>query len=179
MKGAVGVDGCVRKSSGTIASDSAAPEALQTKGDVFIEKAPKSTGADTAAFLGSLERSRGRGCTGSRAQRVSSFKFDAREDAVSKPVHQAEYFIVAKARIESDLGDQVRRRIERVGRCCVVAVACAGFSQQEVAGVAVRGQRPLRIFHRKCHRNLVVEGLGQADAVLAREIESDVIGRVN
>ena len=98
---------------------------------------------------------------------------------VCESVDQAENLVVPKAGIKGDLGDEIGRRIGRVSSPCVEAIAGAGLAEQEIVRVVVRGECGLRVFHGDSDREFIAKVLGQANPVLTRESEPDVVTRVD
>src|SRR5208282_1856884 len=120
-----------------VASDAAAAEAMQAEDHVFVGKVPAGVGAKASAFFrGVVCSGRGRGTSRGAEGRTGSV-LNAREDAIGEAVNQAENFVMPKARIKGDLGDEIGRRIGGIVGGCVEAIACASFSEQEIARVEV------------------------------------------
>src|SRR6202034_470300 len=175
MKGAVAVDRSIGKSARSVASNAAAREAFHAESHALGNVEARAC-ARTAAFLGSVVGSHGRGNANSLTSASCSGKdFTATENAIGEAISDPEDFIVSEAGIECDLRNEVRCWIERVSSCRVVAVAGAVFAQQVVVAVAVRGQRSLRILDGEGDRDLVAEGFRYAEAKLAGEDETRVI----
>src|SRR5271155_2870103 len=84
-----------------------------------------------------------------------------------------------KAGIKGDLGNQIGRWIGGVVRGGVVGVAGAGFAEQEIIGVAMRGESALRVFDGESDRHLVAKVFRDAKTVLAREAEANVVSRID
>src|ERR1035441_6687331 len=121
MKRTIGVDRGIGKSARSVASDSVPAETFQPKNDALVEEAPACGCADTSSFLGSVVSPRCGSSARGRAKGIAGSKLNAGKDAVSEPVDEAEDFIMAKARIEGDLGDDIGCRIECIRRGTVVA----------------------------------------------------------
>ena len=86
-------------------------------------------------FFELLKRFRSVGSTRSRAvpQRVVAGHVFAGEDAIAEAAVHAEDFVVSEARLENQLGDDVRRRVEGV----VGSRAASGCSRSRAAVDAV------------------------------------------
>src|SRR5271165_183050 len=126
MNRTVSVDRSIRDASGAVTSDSAAAETFQTENEMR-GKLPACAGADAPAVSGSVVGSHGRGhADGLSTAGGGCGHFAAGEDTVPEAVEESEGFVVSETRVESHLGDDVGRRIERVIRSAVVAVAGAG-----------------------------------------------------
>src|ERR1700690_3239172 len=153
----IGIDRSVRQSARSVTANSVAAEALYAEYDVVSDE-PTSARAHTAAFFGRVVSPRCRRQAG--AKRIAGHKLHAWEDAIGEPGKESIDFVVTKARIESDLGNDVGRGVERVGRRAVIALTVATLAQQEVTHVSVGGHRRLRILDRDRDGNLVIEVLG-------------------
>src|SRR5580700_5975979 len=179
MKRAVCVNRGVRKPRRAVTSDSAAAETLHAKHDVLANR-KACAHASTASVFGSVVGSQSRGSADS--QSVATYcarHLRAGENAVTEAVEQCEYFVVSETRIEGDLGDNIGGRIERVRGSGVIAVACAIFAEQIVAGIVVRSKRSLGGFHRDREGNFVAEALGHAESVLSSKYEANVVIRID
>src|ERR1039458_1715783 len=175
MKGSVAIDRDIRKTRRSVTSDSAAAEAFYAKRDTLGE-IPARARTQATRFFRRTEsvgyRSHAGRCA---AARLCSEHLSAREYADGEAVNEPKDFIVAEARIEGNLRNDIGRRIEGVICGGVVAVAGARFAEQVVGRVAMCGERGLRVLNGECNGNLVAEALGEADAVLAGGEESDSI----
>src|SRR5271166_977064 len=148
---------------------------------------PSCAGSHAAAILGgAVSRCRsagecGRGATRGNYSRASGrrVRLLARKDAIAETVVDPEYFVVSKSGIERNLGDQIRRRVEGIVGGGVIAVAGAGFSEQEVRRVSVCCRSGLGGFYCKRDGYFVAEALGHANSVLAGKDEADVIRRID
>src|SRR5208283_614474 len=113
---AIGVDRDIRKASGRVASNSAAAEPFQTERDA-LGKGPACACAEASAFPGSVVGQERAGRGRWAARRVACRRcvvLHARKYPIGKAVDKSEYFVVAKARIERHLGNEIGRRVEGV-----------------------------------------------------------------
>src|ERR1019366_4861788 len=156
-----------------VAAYTAASEAVHTEDDVLVIEGPASVSAEASAVFRGIKSS-GRADGGAGRSYLTAGKY-----TVAEPVEEAEDLIVTEGGIDGGLGDDVRGGIKGVVGGCVVAVACARFTQQEIIRVSMGGKRALRVLHGYGERHLMVEVFGEANAVLAREGEPDVVPRVD
>ena len=168
----------IGKLSCAVSAHSAASETMQTENDVLIEEIPAGVGSETAAVFRGVIGAQSAGTCNRGVARARPSLADgevcAGEDAVAEPVIQSEDLVVPKTRIERDLGDDIRRRVEGICGCrgtsnvvdgsgcagggvgvggatgdsVVVAVGRARRAEQEIVGVAVGGKCSLRSFPR-------------------------------
>ena len=105
----------IRKLSRTVTPHTATPEAMQAENEMLVVEGPASVGADASAVLRSVVSfvciGRGR-----RAARLARKILHAGEYAIPEAVEDSEYFVVSKAGIESQFGDNIGRGIEGVIR---------------------------------------------------------------
>src|SRR5579872_7133539 len=199
----------IGKLAGAVPPHSTASKTVQTKNDVFIKEIPAGVGSDAATIFRGVkgaDSTRTCNCRVGRARpSFADGEVCAREGAVAESIIQSENLVVSKTRIERDLGDDVRRRVEGIsggrgasdvvrgtgcagrsvrvggatGDCVIVTVGRARLAEQEVVGIAVRGKRSLWVFHGYGDCHLMVEVFGQANPILARKSEADVIPRID
>src|SRR5271163_3106280 len=104
------------------------------------------------------------------------------EDAIAEVANQTKNFVMPKAWLDGQLGDEVWRRIKGVVGGGIVET-CAGplRTNEEVvlAGGEGSSERGLRVLHRGSPGQLVAQFLGDPEAILPRPTEADSIRRVD
>src|SRR5271156_1043341 len=154
------MDRAIGKATRPIPADSAAAETVQAEVDVLAKKGPSRVGAETATVLRGIKSSQaiGTGHGAAAAKCGSACHFAARVDSIPEAIIDAEHFVVSKPWLEHSLGDEVRRRIERIvgqvgggargagARARVVESAARSLrTDRKIVPVVAAGNRRLRI----------------------------------